>query len=422
MVEVDRLTRLSPNEWKLWYRKSAQTLGVAPETLCDIIEAKLKDIKAAERAAETEKRRQEARAEKSRERAQRDIDKAAARKSKDKAKAFADIAKLQSDCTEPELTRVSERLGEDLTALRDEFSEYAESSVDETAAMPSTVWRVEPWPEPVVTATLLRDLIAKIDQHFAARHPHEVLAIALWVTMAWVHEVAATHSAFLMATSAEPDSGKTTLLGTVSYLTPKPFNAVEMTGPTLYRVVDREKPTLILDEADDLFKRKTDIKHIINSSWTRGTKIPRQVSINGNYVTKWFDPFCPKAIGFLEGNVPRNLLSRGIIIKTWPKKPEDKQGFNHVDDDTFIELRRKLARWSTDNATAMKEAKPLYPAGFNNRRQANWRLLLAIAELAGGKWPKQAQEAAARVSKTVRKQSWGVQMLHAFQQIFAGGR
>jgi hypothetical protein len=207
MVEVDRLTRLSPNEWKLWYRKSAQTLGVAPETLCDIIEAKLKDIKAAERAAETEKRRQEARAEKSRECAQRDIDKAAARKSKDKAKAFADIAKLPSDCTEPELTRVSERLGEDLTALRDEFSEYAESSVDETAAMPSTVWRVEPWPEPVVTATLLRDLIAKIDQHFAARHPHEVLAIALWVTMAWVHEVAATHSAFLMATSAEPDSG-----------------------------------------------------------------------------------------------------------------------------------------------------------------------------------------------------------------------
>ncbi len=33
--------------------------------------------------------------------------------------------------------------------------------------------------------------------------PHEVLAIALWVTMAWVHESAATHSAFLVATSAE---------------------------------------------------------------------------------------------------------------------------------------------------------------------------------------------------------------------------
>ena len=42
--------------------------------------------------------------------------------------------------------------------------------------------------------------------------------------------------------------------------------------------------------------------------------------------------------------------------------------------------------------------KPLYPANFTNRLQANWRLLLAIAELAGGQWPKQAREAAARLS------------------------
>jgi hypothetical protein len=41
--------------------------------------------------------------------------------------------------------------------------------------------------------------------------------------MAWVHEIAATHSAFLVTTSAEQDSGKTTALGVARFLVPKPY-------------------------------------------------------------------------------------------------------------------------------------------------------------------------------------------------------
>jgi putative DNA primase/helicase len=392
--------------------------------LSELIEAKLKDAKAAERKAEAEKRRQDERAERQRQRQQekdqRAIDKAAEKKAKDKGRAFADISKLESDRGEVEIERLAERLGEEPTAVRDEFSESSASAIAPPST-PSAVWDVEPWAEPVTTAELLRDITAKIDQHFAAK-PHEVLAIVLWTAMAWVHEIAATHSAFLTATSTDENSGKSALLSTVSYLTPKPFSAAEATGPTIYRFVDEHKPTFILDEADDIFKRKPDIKHIFNASWTRGTKIPRQVKINGMWTTQWFDPFCPKAIGLIEGNLPRTLISRSIIIKAWPKKPEDKQDFPTADDEVFADLRRKLARWSADNAPALKDAKPPYPAGFANRLQANWRLLLAVAELAGGQWPKKAREAAARLSRLTRRQSWDVQMFEAFQKIFASGR
>lgn len=427
-LEVDRLTRLAPDEWRLWHKRSAQMLGITPEILRELIEAKLKNIKEEKRAAEAEKRRQEERVERQRtsaereerrkhEKEQRHIEKDAQRKAKETTKAFADITKLPSERHEAKLSELAKRLDEDLETLRGEFSEYT-GIVDKTGT-PSVTWHVEPWPEPVATAALLRDLINKINQHFAAR-PHEVLTIALWIMMAWVHEIAATYSAILAATSAEPYSGKTTMLGVVSFQTPKPFSAVEATGPTIYRFVDREKPTFILDEADTIFKRKADINSIFNASWTRGTKIPRQVSINGVYVTVWFDPFCPKAIGVLGFNVPRALASRCIVIKTLPKRREDKQEFNHIDDEVFAELRRKLARWSADNAAALKDAKPLYPAGFNNRLQANWRLLLAIAELAGGQWSKQAREAAERISRTARKPSLGLQLLAAMQKMFAG--
>ena len=50
-----------------------------------------------------------------------------------------------------------------------------------------------------------------------------------------------------------PDSAKSTLLGVLRFLVPKPFVSVEPTGPGLYRTIDREHPTLIIDEADDLF-------------------------------------------------------------------------------------------------------------------------------------------------------------------------
>jgi hypothetical protein len=195
---------------------------------------------------------------------------------------------------------------------------------------------------------------------------------------------------------------------------------VESTGPSIYRFVDREKPTLLVDEADDLFARKTDVKHIFNAAWTRGTKIPRQVQ----GVTVWFDPFCPKAVGLLGLNMPRTLAGRSIVIKLWPKKPDEKvENFSHTDDDEFGNLRRKLARWSADNALALKEAKPLLPAGFNNRAASNWRLLLAIAELAGGNWPKQARDAAERLSRTIRKPSWGLRLLAAFKYgIFVAAR
>ena len=63
-------------------------------------------------------------------------------------------------------------------------------------------------------------------------------------------------------------------------LVPKPSQECRIHGPNVFRFVDAHKPTLIIDEADDLFTRKSDLKHIINASWTRGTKIPRQVNIN----------------------------------------------------------------------------------------------------------------------------------------------
>jgi hypothetical protein len=102
------------------------------------------------------------------------------------------------------------------------------------------------------------------------------------------------------------------------------------------------------------------------------------------------------------------------------RKDEQVEEFNQLDDAEFAVLRRKFARWAADNAAALKDARPIMPTGLNNRAAANWKLLLAIAELAGGPWPARAREAAERLTRSGRRPSDGVRLLAAFKDMFAG--
>src|SRR5262245_14454614 len=113
---------------------------------------------------------------------------------------------------------------------------------------------VEPWPEPVDMQALLNELTAQL-RRYVVVHDDAAIAITLWMAFAWVHEIA-VHSPLLIITSAEPDSGKSTLLGVLGFLTPRPYSAVELTGANIYRIVDHLHPTLLIDEADQLFHRK----------------------------------------------------------------------------------------------------------------------------------------------------------------------
>src|ERR1700693_3399225 len=112
---------------------------------------------------------------------------------------------------------------------------------------------------------------------------------------------------------------------------------------------------------------------------------------------RWYDPFCPRILGILgKTKLPRTIASRSIILRMWPKKPDEKtEDFAYADDPEFSTIRRKLARWAADNVRIIKDLKPPQPPGFNNRLSANWKLLLQIAQHAGGGWPEQCGRGAA---------------------------
>jgi hypothetical protein len=57
-------------------------------------------------------------------------------------------------------------------------------------------------------------------------------------------------------------------------------------------------------------------------------------------------------------------------------------------------LRRQALRWCEDNLKTLSTADPAVPDPLNDRAADNWRPLLAVADRAGGEWPKRARDAA----------------------------
>jgi hypothetical protein len=248
--------------------------------------------------------------------------------------------------------------------------------------------------------------------------PHQMVTAALWTAHAWLYDFKVpTHSPMLAFTSPEPESGKSYAAVAIGRMCPRLSVNIETTGPSLYRLIDAHQPTLVLDEADDLFTRKVDLKHIINASWTCGSKIPRQAKVDGVWVTVLFDPFGPKIISLLDRNLPRPTRTRCIEIRMLPNKRVALEAFSQLDDPQFALIRQKFARIASDNAKTLKAADPTIPPGLNNRVAANWKLLLAISDLAGGNWPTQAREAAERLSRSGRQPSDGVKLLAAIRAI-----
>jgi hypothetical protein len=249
----------------------------------------------------------------------------------------------------------------------------------------------EPAPSPVDGNALLTSVSGRIRRHIVATS-EIITAATLWVGFAWTHDAYA-HSPLLLATSKEPNSGKTTLIELLKLLVPRGLSAVDMTGPTLFRFIEKFNPTFVLDEADTLFRENEQLRSLFNSGWTRGSGVPR---INPDTLEpEVFSTFAPKIIGMKGRKLPDTILGRAIVLEMERKLPGDvAEDFEHLDDAELRMLRGQFARWAADNMKSLRRARPAVPEGFYNRVACNWRPLLAVADLAGGDWPRLVREAA----------------------------
>ena len=250
----------------------------------------------------------------------------------------------------------------------------------------------EPWPEPVDGAELLEDL-GSVFSRYLELPEGAARALALWTLHAWALE-AFSISPRLGVLSPTKQCGKTTLLDVLGLLTPRPLPAVNVTEATIFRVVDAWSPTLLIDEADRHLdeRKRPELVGILNAGHRRGAVVPR--CVGDLHEVRPFKVFSALALAAI-GRLPDTLEDRGVIVTMRRKSPDSKVESLRLDRATWAEpIRQRCRRWTEDSLEVLRAADPTMPAGFYNRKADNWGVLFAIADVAGGSWPKAARDAA----------------------------
>ena len=276
-------------------------------------------------------------------------------------------------------------------------------------------WEVKPADDPVDAAQLFAEIEARILQHVVMSKDFAFVA-ALWIGQTWIHEHA-TYSPILAITSAERDSGKSTLMGIIRFLVRRSLLSVGISAAALYRSIEKWSPTFVLDECDELFADNPDLLRVVNSGWTRGQGVVR-CDPETNEPTV-FSTFCPKAIAGKGKKMPDTMTSRTIFIEMKRRlKGEKIDHFRHLDDAGFQRMRGQLARWAQDCGEALGAALPSQPEGFINRTASNWTLLFAIADSLGKEAGARARTVAQQIAGVTEMTSAGVELLREIKAMF----
>lgn len=298
--------------------------------------------------------------------------------------------------------------------------EVKERREDAVAAPLYGHWDIEPWPEPVEGDSLLRDIIRRFKRQVVIADEY-ALTIALFLMMSAVHDDVATHSPILNINSAEPESGKSTTLGLISFLMPKCISSVEATEAAIYRAIKRWQPSFCFDEFDSILADddKAALRSVINSGHTRGQGVLR--CIGDDKVPELFSTFAPKVIGMVGRKLPPATLSRCIFIELRRRmKGEQFEKFHHEDDAELAGLRRRIKRWAFDNIEALRHIEPTMPEQLQNRRADNWCLLIAISDLCTGpeSWGDKARAAAVKIETGSDSRTANARALAATRTVF----
>lgn len=269
------------------------------------------------------------------------------------------------------------------------------------------------------------DAVVRFVRRFVVVTPEQTHVIALWVLHTWAFD-ASDQTVYLAILSAEKRSGKTRLLEVLGVVTRSPWHAVQPSEAVVYRKIEKDRPTLLLDETDALFSQRGDaraeaVRALLNAGSRRGATVPRVLDAKSDKLID-FNVYCPKALAGI-GTLPDTVGDRSVLIEMKRKRRSDTaERFRLRDvEKEARELRARLEAWATARIAQLRAARPALPRELGDRAADGAEPLLAIADLAGGQWPERARRSIVALAgeRTEEDESDGVQLLADVRRVLA---
>ena len=243
-------------------------------------------------------------------------------------------------------------------------------------------------------AEILDLIAAKFKEHVKFQEESEADALALWVVMTYVMEHLEI-APMVYVTSPEPMCGKSTVMKLLKVFCHRAEMVSKITPAAIYRLIERDQPTLIFDEADRFLRGNDELNGIINAGHARfeANVIINKKLADGNYDAVTFPVWCAKAIAGI-GKQDDTLTSRSIVISLRRKLVTETVKpirFNFYQEYKFI--RESLAAWAANfEPISEREMEPFLKA-TTDRGTDNWLALGIIAKRINPEWVKRVQAA-----------------------------
>ena len=281
-------------------------------------------------------------------------------------------------------------------------------------------------------ALLLADLVQYFETYTYLRPPQYDL-LAVWTLETHIENLPV--NPYVHFRSPEKGSGKTQTLEQLSLVVARPLLAGSITPACLVRTLDKERTTLLLDEADIAFGDKESaatLTRILNIGYRDGLVYRLLVPDGRGYLPAEFRVFGPKAYASLARQpMPDTVEDRSILIdmKRPPATVELEPFF--IDDvrPAGASLRARVATWARlHGSTVVDVMKKLRRNAKQDRVLSKLRprqlevdaVLVAVCDVVGGDWPRRIRQAVEELvlRNPSEEQSVGVCLLTDVRRVF----
>lgn len=238
--------------------------------------------------------------------------------------------------------------------------------------------------EPTELATTAQDgteLFAELHRHlgrYVRMGEHEKVFLSLWILHTHALD-AAEQTPYVHVSSPAAACGKSTLITVLQGLVNKGVRVVNASTSFLFRVLDADAPTLLVDEVHRWLHgdSKGELHALLHDGYHVGGRVGRVAEVRGEGSTKalvptYYKTWGAKLFAGIGRDLTAELMSRCVPVRLVRASPGEQESLKKVRARPYAKvagrLRGRCARWTKDNLAKLKRARPELPQSLDGRQ------------------------------------------------------